>query len=120
MHERLRRFDESIASLKQELVGVSAHIQPSTTTDEQITAVDEFCQIIRCKLGNASFEQKRQVIDLLDVRGTLAIENDEKVVYVTCQLEQQRVSVAPTLHLQSTVNRTPVLVTARLVVGKRQ
>ncbi len=48
-----------------------------------------------------TFEQKLQVIDMLDVRGTLAIENDEKVVYVKCILGQQLLSVARTSPLSN-------------------
>jgi len=43
-------------------------------------------------------KQKRQIMDILDVRGKLAIENDEKVVYVKCHLGQQLLSVAQTSH----------------------
>jgi hypothetical protein len=58
---------------------------------------EAFCAMIRQKLDDVSFAQKRHLIDLLDVRGKLAVENDEKVVYVKCVLGQQLVSVARTL-----------------------
>jgi hypothetical protein len=35
----------------------------------------------------ADSKAKRQVIDLLEVRGTLSLENKEKVVYVKCKLD---------------------------------
>jgi hypothetical protein len=75
--------------------------------DDQIADIEAFCAQIRYGLEAATFEQKRHVIDLLDVRGTLAIENDEKVVYVKCHLGQQLLSVARTSPLSSTgVTRT--------------
>ena len=46
-------------------------------------------------MQTADFKAKRQIIDLLDVRGTLSIEDNEKVVYVTCKLGQQRRSLTP-------------------------
>jgi hypothetical protein len=63
--------------------------------------IESFCAQIQTGLESATFEQKRQLIDMLDVRGTLAIENDEKVVYVKCHLGQQQRSVARTSHLSS-------------------
>ena len=40
-------------------------------------------------------KQKRQIMDILDVRGKLAIENDEKVVYVKCHYWLYRPKVHP-------------------------
>ena len=57
------------------------------------------------------------VNELLDVRGTLAVEDDQKVVYVSCLISPQPVSLVLTLPLSSTGNRQQViLITARLVV----
>jgi len=69
----------------------------------------------------ATFEQKRQLIDLLDVRGKLAIENDEKVVYIKCILGQQLLSVARTSPLSSTGNRQQIyILTTKLMIGSKQ
>jgi len=69
-------------------------------------------------LDNAGFEQKQQVIDMLDVRGKLAIENGEKVVYVKWFLEQQLLSVALTSPLSNNHNRPLITITARLVLDR--
>ncbi|HZQ09942.1 MAG TPA: hypothetical protein VFD70_25425, partial [Anaerolineae bacterium] len=50
----------------------------------------------------ATFEDKRRYFDLLNVRATLAIENNEKVAYVTCKLGKQRLSVVATSPLLNT------------------
>jgi len=44
----------------------------------------DFCNKIHDNLDSATFEGKRRIPELLDVQGTLAIENDEKVIYVSC------------------------------------
>ena len=71
---------------------------------------------MRRGLENANFEQKRQVIDMLNVRGTLAIENDEKVVYAKCILEQQLLSVARTSLWRCNHKGHPLAITVRLVL----
>ena len=53
---------------------------------------------------------------MLDVRGTLAIENEEKVIYVKCHLGQQLVSVARTLPWQCNHKGHPITISIRLVL----
>ena len=55
--------------------------------------------------------------DLLDVRGTLAIANEEKVVNVKCLLGQQLLSVARTSPWRSNHKGHPILIKARLCLG---
>ncbi len=96
------RLEETLANLRREQTEISAHLQTKVLSNEQIADIEAFCAQIRHGLDIATFEQKRQVIDLLDVRGTLAIENEEKVVYVKCLLGQQLLSVARILPLSNT------------------
>jgi hypothetical protein len=53
-------------------------------TDEQIRNLESFAAEFRRKLPVAErdFNKKRAIIEALDVRVTLAVENEEKVVYV--------------------------------------
>jgi hypothetical protein len=60
--------------------------------------IQTFCDGIRDRVDTASFEEKRQLLELLNVRGKLAVENDEKVVHVTCLIKLQPVSLALTSH----------------------
>jgi hypothetical protein len=62
-----------------------------------------------------SFEEKRQLLEMFDGRGKLTVENNEKVVYVSCLLKPQPVSHAPTSHWRC---NSQYLVTARLVLPK--
>jgi site-specific DNA recombinase len=101
LQERKGRLDETLANLLREQIDISAHLQTKVLSDEQIADIEAFCEQIRHGLEIATFEQKRQVIDLLDVRGTLAIENDERVIYVSCLIAPQPVSLALILPLSS-------------------
>jgi hypothetical protein len=86
-----------------------------TLTDSQMEEIQEYCDSIRDRVDTASFDEKRQLIELLDVRGKLAIENGEKVVYVTCLLEPQPVSLALTSHSLCRQQQYSVELTARFV-----
>jgi len=96
--ERKSRLEKTVADLTREQSEIASHMQQVTITDEQIAEIEAFCAEVRDGLDNATFEDKRQYFDLLDVRAKLAIENDEKVAYVSCQFGKQRVSVAATSH----------------------
>jgi hypothetical protein len=64
-------------------------------------------------LDNA-FEQQRKLIELLEVRVKLAIENDERVDYGKCHPGQQQRSVVRISPLSNTGNRQqPNITTAR-------
>jgi len=117
LQEKKARLEETLTNLRKEQADISSHLQPTVSSNEHIEDIKAFCDEIRDWLENAAFEPKRQLIEMLDVRGTLAIENEEKVIYVKCHLGQQLVSVARTLPLSSTGNRQQVtLITARIVV----
>ncbi len=97
LQEKKSRLEETLANLRKEQADISSHLKTTVLSDEQIEDIKAFCDEIRDRLENATFEQKRQLIEMLDVRGTLAIENEEKVIYEKCHLGQQLVSVARTL-----------------------
>jgi site-specific DNA recombinase len=116
LQERRACLEETLMKLRQENVELSSHLHAITVTDEQIEDIESICAQVRDGLDTATFEQKRQLIDMLDVRGKLAIENDEKVVYVKCILGQQLLSVARTSPWQSNHKGQPIMINARLVV----
>ena len=92
---------------------------PGTKKDRQIDEIQEYCDSIRDRLDTASFDEKRQLIDLFDVNGKLAIENKEKVIYVTCLLTPQPVSLSLTSHLSNT-GATAIMICACLLITPSQ
>jgi hypothetical protein len=70
-------------------------------TDDQLTYIEAFCAKIRNGLDQADFNTKRQIIELLDVRGKVAFENNEKVIYIKCLIPQQQVSRVLISHLSN-------------------
>ncbi|MBI4772004.1 MAG: hypothetical protein HY784_16710 [Chloroflexi bacterium] len=90
--ERRARLEKDGADLTRERAELSAHLQAVLLTDEQIAEIESYCAEVREGLDNATFEDKRRYFELLDVRGKLAVENGEKVVYARCRLGEQRLS----------------------------
>jgi site-specific DNA recombinase len=86
--DRKVRLESTIAALEAERVGLLARLESHTLSDEQIQSLQDFAAEVAEGLAAAEedFETRRQVIEALDVRVTLAVEDDQKVIYVRCVL----------------------------------
>jgi site-specific DNA recombinase len=100
--ERKNRLAKLTADLKKEQAELSIFLQQLTYSDVEIATIEDFCTKIRERLDTVTFEGKRRILEMLDVRGTLAIENDEKVIYLSCLIAPQPVSLALILPLSNT------------------
>jgi hypothetical protein len=67
--------------------------------EEHITGLEDLAIAVSIGIRVTDFQTKRRIIDQLDVRGKLAVENEQKVVYITCKIELQPQSHIPTSHL---------------------
>jgi len=94
-----------------------SHLGTITYSDQDLVIIEEFCAHIRENLDYATFEGKRRILELLDVRGTLAVEDDQKVVYVSCLISPQPVSLVLTLPWQySLFDKQPIEISTRLFI----
>ncbi|KPL25186.1 MAG: hypothetical protein AMJ93_00650 [Anaerolineae bacterium SM23_84] len=61
-------------------------LEAQTLTDDQILTIESFAKEVSGGLAvaNEDFEARRHIIDLLDVKVTLAIGEGQKVAYVQC------------------------------------
>lgn len=80
----------------REQTELSSYLIPVDLPDENIEVIESFCSEVRNGLDKATFEDKRRYMDLLDLRCTLALEDQEKVAYLKCKLGAQRRSLALT------------------------
>ena len=87
--ERKSRLEQILSSLLKEREDLAGHIRKVAITDDQLSYVEEFCAKIRKGLDQADFNTKRQIIELLDIRGKIAFENNEKVLYLKCLIQPQ-------------------------------
>ena len=74
--------------------------------------IEAFCAKIRNGVDQADFNTRRQIIEQLDVRGKIAFENGEKVIYLKCLIntqEQQRqlpMQILPLLSIGATAMKS--------------
>ncbi|NOH04977.1 MAG: hypothetical protein HND47_24885 [Chloroflexi bacterium] len=120
--ERKSRLEELLFNLGKEKNDLLAHVRHVTMTDEQLNYIEGFCAKIRKGLDRVDFNTKRQIIELLDIRGKVAFENGQKVLYLKClidpinseeHLQRLPMQISPSLCCH---NGTPYMVTARLVL----
>jgi site-specific DNA recombinase len=116
--ERKARLESMLANLHKEQDDLARHIRKVTMTDDQLSFIEAFCAKIRNGLDNADFNTKRQIIELLDIRGKIAIENGEKVIYLKCLIQPQPLSRVLILPLSNSHEVNTIELTARLVLGQ--
>jgi len=93
LDEKKARLTKARQELEKEREGLVRHLQQTVIPDAQIEEIEEFCRQVSEGLENASFEDKRRILELLDVRGQLAVEDGQKVVYISCMIDQTRVPI---------------------------
>jgi hypothetical protein len=96
--ERKMKIDATSRKLMEERIELSSHLNTTVLDDIQICEIEEFCASIQGKLETASFEAKRHLIEMFDVRGKLTIVDDQKFIEVSCLISPQPRSLALTSH----------------------
>ncbi len=61
-----------------------------TITDEHIASITEIAAKVRGQPANADFTLKRQLIEMLNIWVTLAVEDGEKVIYLHWYAHEER------------------------------
>lgn len=92
-HKRKDRFNAILAKLLREQLDITTNLQTQVLSDDQISDITAFCNQIHPGPEVYTLARKRQILEMLDVRCTLAGENDRRVVNIKCQLGQQQLSL---------------------------
>jgi site-specific DNA recombinase len=95
--ERNQRLEAEAADLEREREDLCEHLNEEVWTPERIAEVEATVAEIAVGLEHATSEDVRRYLELLGVRGKLAEEAGERVVYITCRLGKERVPVSSTL-----------------------
>ncbi|MBE7433119.1 MAG: recombinase family protein [Anaerolineales bacterium] len=115
--ERKSRLEELLFNLGKEKNDLMSHVRHVTMTDDQLNYIEAFCAKIRKGLDRVDFNTKRQIIELLDIRGKVAFENGQKVLYLKCLIDpidseeqQQRLpmQISPSLNTGEIVTTNSV------------
>lgn len=82
--DRKTRLEATIGGLQRERAGLVAALEARTMTEDQVQDILSFARRIALGLEAADhdFEAKRQIVELLDVQATLAVEDGVKVAQV--------------------------------------
>ncbi len=96
--ERKSRLENTIEKLSKERNGLVTQLEARTLTEEQVRTLEEFTLRVAEGLNFADedFETQQRVIEILDVRATLAVEDGEKIAYLRCMLGDDSLSIAST------------------------
>ncbi len=92
--ERKTRLEATIGTLEKERAALTAKLEAQALTAAQILSIKEFVAGIGENLESLSFETQRQLIEVLDVRATLAVEDRQKVVYARCALPGEETTLS--------------------------
>ena len=85
--ERKERLKSTIQSLEKEYATLTSQIE-STLTEENFRDLEEFTSHVAQGIEKAEkdFALRRKIVEMLGVQVTFAYENEEKVLYIRCEL----------------------------------
>lgn len=88
-------LEETVSGLEAQQHKLCETLQTVTLTEDRIRTIEEFAEKVSGKLelidqSENTFEIKRQILNLLDVTGEVAIEEGEQVIYLSCILDDDR------------------------------
>ena len=87
-------LETTIQTLTKERAGLTVTLEAQTLTTDQILGIQEFAANVAVGLEQADFVARRQIIESLDVRATLMLEQGERVIYSQCVLGQEQLDFA--------------------------
>ena len=116
--ERKSRLENTIEKLSKERNGLVTQLETRTLTEEQVKTLEEFALRVAEGLSFADedFETQQRVIEILDVRAILAVEDGERIAYLRCMLGGDSLSIGSTTTNSNKHNMQPFVITNRIVL----
>jgi site-specific DNA recombinase len=93
---RKTEYNENNSDLFAKKVELQGELSYDDISDKEITELEDFISHVRDGLKDATFETKRRIIDLFDVRGKLAIEDNQRIIYISCKITKPQRSLVQT------------------------
>jgi hypothetical protein len=91
---RKREYDDIILRLSRQRTRLEEQLKETTITDEHIAAVETFVGEVKARLPrlvDADFSVKRGIIEALNLRGSLHIEDGLKILYLQWYVTSDRI-----------------------------
>ena len=99
LEDKKTQLDMMIADLKKRKLEIEQHVKQRTISDADINNFIQFAESIQQYLGGeVDFETKREIVDMADLTAMFTVENGEKIVYVTCHIGKERLSILTMSH----------------------
>jgi site-specific DNA recombinase len=97
--ERKRGLERAIANLERARAGLLVRLEDRVLTREQIRSLQEFATEFSqgFDLADQDFATRRRVIEAVDAQATLAVEDGEKVMHVSCVLGKEALQLATSI-----------------------
>ena len=117
---RLQREIGTLESARDEL---EAQTDARSDGAAQLIQLEAFCDRIREGLDHVNFDATRQILDLVNLQGEMALESADKVRYLQClfdPLEQQRRLPIQTLPSSNSHGENTIRLTARFVISPHE
>jgi hypothetical protein len=91
LRDQQDQLEQRIAQLNNERDDLQTKLKASTITDDDIAALGVLSRRVADLLAKSeTFEQRLQVIDILDVRGIVYYDDGEPFVDINCKIASQR------------------------------
>jgi len=115
LNQKKAELERIVSDLERREAELSAHLEAKQITEGQVRELITFAHTIRgeLELDELTFEERRGLVDRLDLRGILSADGDEKTVYITCHAGDGALSLAPVNSLNT---QRQVTIAARLVL----
>ena len=93
--DKKQRLEATLSSLEKERDDLNLGLETEAITEKDIQQIREFAAQIAEGLepGNETFDDRRRVIELLDVGASLTVEDGQKIIDVWCFLGRKKLSV---------------------------
>jgi site-specific DNA recombinase len=90
LKERKSELEKRINDLESQRNKLSTSIESQPLKQDQVDELQAFAKEISTKFDKATFEQKRQLIEMLKVEGLLSCEDGNKVLSLRCSLRVEQ------------------------------
>jgi site-specific DNA recombinase len=95
-------YNEINSALLAKKLSLQAEFSQEELTESEFLELKDFILHVRNGLKDATFETKRRIIDLFDVRGKLAVEDNQRIIYISCKITKPQRSLVQTSHSLNT------------------
>ncbi len=82
--ERKAALERTIASLETQRAGISQQLERTTLTPRQMDDLKAIAANVQGRMENATFEEKRQLFNILHVSGMLQVDENGKMFHARC------------------------------------